>query len=142
MICENSTLLSPTDVRRRPEPVSCFAAEISRDFYGVREIDGVDCVVEGFIYPSNDIEAQGVVLYTVPFPENSNTVEVPILFEGHVNVDHMPEEPSYEAWFKLPRITWYPDIFGGTPLPDAINQTSNITAAAEGSGLTPTVIYL
>lgn len=69
---------------------------------------GHKVIPAGTIWPSNDVNAKGVVLYDVDITDGEG--HGALLFQGAVNENKVPAKPTKDTRTVLPRITWFPTI--------------------------------
>lgn len=67
--------------------------------------NGKSIIKAGTVYPANDSNAKGVVLYDCDVTDGTATGTV--VYSGAVLVPKIPEEPTESAKAALPRITWF-----------------------------------
>lgn len=91
-------LMFPDNYQARPQtfqPTDSTAVTV-----GAKKV-----VKAGTIWPSNDTNAQGVVLYDVDV--TNGTASGALLFEGSIKTSKLPAAPDAAAIAALPRITFF-----------------------------------
>jgi len=74
-------------------------------------VDGRDIVVAGTIYPTNDEDAKGIVLYDVDVTDGDGAGT--LVYSGTANepkLTAMAAAPTDEAKMAMPGIRWFPTM--------------------------------
>lgn len=111
-----ATLLT-ADVYKTTSPILQFSDDwqawahtftLANDEALTVEEDGRKIIKAGTFYPANDHTCQGLVLNDVDL--SSGSANGAILFAGTVNESKLPEQPSGDAKYALPRVTYFPTV--------------------------------
>lgn len=109
---EEHSYTTPKGILMFPDGYQGFAQTFTPGDTNAKTVDGRSVIPAGTIWPSNDANAKGVVLYDVDVTKGSATGT--LLFVGAINVAKCPAAPAANAKTALPRITWFGGASSGT----------------------------
>lgn len=90
-----------------PDHYVAHAHTFLKDDAAATTVDGRKIVKAGTVYPTNDGEAKGVVLYDVDVTNGDENGA--LVVHGFIKQSAMPKEPNELAKAALPLIKFYPN---------------------------------
>lgn len=93
MLSKNLSFEAKTNILAYADPYVAMTVTLKKG--SGKEVAGRNIVKAGTVYPKNDATAKGIILYDIDVTESD--MEAPLLIEGYVYEDKLPEAINAEA---------------------------------------------
>lgn len=118
---------TPVGILMFPDNYQAKAVTLLPTDANVKEVEGRKIIKAGTIWPTNDANAQGVILNDVDVTDGA--ANAALLFEGSIKASKLPAQPNAAAKTALPRITFFGAVATSATAVTITGMTAPVKAA-------------